>query len=392
MNMRRQVRPAQGSEGYSPVVKPEILRMAEEMNGMELPQEVLVEQVSEICAIVDRPEMRIVGYTLPVNYESRGYGGYYGFEHANCILNDYFFTKKLVGEGDMALLADLLGDGLLNGEVVTVRTDAQGDGNYKVVAGYMVESFEQVPEYLPEYTELLTLPPCRYAKVLINETSREDRKGYGERMHADEYFIGQFRKDTGYVFNPAGCGFNTYDETGDILTKYEPVKIAGDTRERFESLRFKVVTLPEMKIACSITPPDSEEFVISKYFGVQDQVFATEAAKYYLHDYYGFPINGSEKGTYSSCFGTRVSSFEGLPDCVEQITLPGGIYVHITQLEVNGDNPSIPYEVAFQHLEELFLADHPGYKTDWSRKVIARFRQANCASVFVPLAVVDGAV
>ncbi|MNO07660.1 hypothetical protein D3C81_2299460 [compost metagenome] len=52
---------------------------------------------------------------------------------------------------------------------------------------------------------------------------------------------------------------------------------------------------------------------------------------------------------------------------------------------MNGDNPSIPYEVAFNHLQELFLADHPRYKADWSRKVIARFRQANCASVFVPL-------
>lgn len=394
MNMRKQARPAQGqgSEGYSPVVKPEILKMAEEMNRMALPQELLVEQVSEFCSIVDRPEMKIVGYALPLNYESRGYGGYYGFEHANCILNDYFFTKKLVKEGDMALLAGLLGDSLLHEEVVTVRTDAQGDGNYKVVAGYMVESFDRVPEYLPEYTETLALPPCRYAKVLINETKRESRKGYDERMHADEYFVGQFRKDTGYVFNPAGCGFNTYDGTGDILTKYEPVKLAGNLRERFESLRFRVVTLPEMKIACSVTHPDDEEFVISKYFGVQDQVFATEAAKYYLHDYYGFPIDCPEKGSYSSCFGTRVSTFEGMPDCVEQLTLPGGIYVHISQLEVNGDNPSIPYEVAFQHLKELFLADHPQYKADWSRKVIARFRQANCASVFMPLALVDGAV
>ncbi|MDF2936352.1 MAG: hypothetical protein K0Q90_1725 [Paenibacillaceae bacterium] len=356
---------------------------------MELPNELLVEQVSEFCTIVDRPEMRVVGYVLPINYESRGYGGYYGFEHANCILNDYFFTKKLVGEGDMALLAGLIGESLLNREVVTVRTDAQGDGNYKVVAGYMVDSFEQLPEYLPEYAERLTVPACRYAKVLINEGKREDRKGYDERMHADEYFTGQFRKDTRYVFNQAGCGFNTYDETGDILTKYEPVKIAEELKERFESLRYRLVTLPPMKIACSVTHPGDEEFVIAKYFGVQDQVFATEAAKYYLHDYYGFPIDGSEKGTYSSCFGTRVSTFDGIPDCVERLTLPGGIYVHITQLEVNGDNPSIPYEVAFGHLQELFLADHPQYKADWSRKAIARFRQANCASVFMPLKLVE---
>lgn len=379
----------QGTEGYSPVVKPEILKLAEEMSRMGLPEEVLVEQVSEFCTIVDRPEMKLVGYALPISYESRGYGGYYGFEHANCILNDYFFTKKLVGEGDMGLLAGLIGDSLLHKEIVTVRTDVRGDGNYKVVAGFMVKGFERLPDYLPEYTETLVLPPCRYAKVLINEGKREDRKGYDERMHADEYFTGQFRQDTKYVFNQAGCGFNTYDETGDILTKYEPVKVAEGLKERFDSLRYRVVTLPPMKIACSVTHPGDEEFVITKYFGVQNQVFATEAAKYYLHDYYGFPMDYPEKGSYSSCFGTRVSTFEGLPDCVEKVTLPGGIYVHISQLEVNGDNPSNPYEVAFQHLQELFLAEHPQYKADWSRKAIARFRQANCASVFMPLKLVD---
>jgi hypothetical protein len=381
----------QGTEGYSPVVKPEILKLAEEMSRMGLPEEVQVEQVSEFCTIVDRPEMKVVGYALPISYESRGYGGYYGFEHANCILNDYFFTKKLVGEGDMGLLAGLIGDSLLHREIVTVRTDVRGDGNYKVVAGFMVESFDRLPDYLPEYTETLVLPPCRYAKVLINEGKREDRKGYDERMHADEYFTGQFRQDTKYVFNQAGCGFNTYDETGDILTKYEPVKVAEGLKERFDSLRYRVVTLPPMKIACSVTHPGDEEFVITKYFGVQNQVFATEAAKYYLHDYYGFPMDYPEKGSYSSCFGTRVSTFEGLPDCVEQVTLPGGIYVHISQLEVNGDNPSNPYEVAFQHLQELFLAEHPQYKADWSRKAIARFRQANCASVFMPLKLAETA-
>lgn len=385
MNKRQNALPQHLPESYSPTIKPPILRIAEEMSQLEQPDEIFAEQISDFCSIVDRPEMKIVGYALPVSYESRGYGGFYGFEHANCILNDYFFTKKLVKEGDMSLLAGIIGERMKDSTIVAVRTEVQGDGNYKVIAGYAVNSFGGLPEYLPEYTETLTVPACRYAKILINETKKTQRKGYGERMHADEYFIGQFRKDTGYVYNSAGCAFNTYDETGDILTKYEPVKIPSDDGERYESIRFKVVTLPELKIACSITPPDSEEFVIAKYFGVQDQVFATEAAKYYLHDYYGFPINSDQPGKINSCFGTRVSTFDGLPGCVEKIALPGGIYLHISQLEVNGDNPSIPYEVAFHHLDRLFLSVRPEYKRDWSRHVIARFRQANCASVFVPI-------
>lgn len=385
MNKRKQARLEQASESYSPRVKPAILRIVEEMKRMEIPSEIFVEQISDFCSIVDRPEMKIVGIALPITYESRGYGGFYGFEHANCILNDYFFTKKLVAEGDMALLSRIIGEQISRKDIVSVRTDVSGDGNYKVIVGYEVGSFEALPEYLPENTVTLAVPASRYAKILINESKKADRIGYDERMHADEYFISSFREDTSYVYSPAGFGFNTYDESGDILTKYEPVKIPENDSERFDSFRMKMVVLPEMKIACSVTLPDSEEFVISKYFAVQDQVFATEVAKYYLHDYYGFPTNSDQEGKFNSCFGTRVSTFDGLSDCIEKITVPGGIYLHITQLEVNGDNPTMPYDVGFNHLDALFLSSHPEYKRDWSRHVIARFRQANCASVFVPL-------
>lgn len=386
MNLRNQALPQQAPEDYSPRVKPVILRMVEEMKQMGITSEIHVEQITELCSIVDRPEMRVVGIALPVSYESRGYGGFHGSEHASCTLNDYLYTKKLTSEGDIALLSGLISRQIKGKEVVTVRSEVQGDGNYKVIVGYEVSSFDGLPAHLPEYTETLTVPACRYAKVLINETKEAGRIGYDERMHADEYFISQFRNDTSYVYNPSGLSFNTYDDSGEILTKYEPVKKPGKDAERFDSLRFKAVTLPEMKIACSMTLPDDEEFVITKYFDVQDQVFATEAAKYYLHDYYGFPVNSEEEGKVNSCFGTRVSTFESLPDCVEKITMPGGIYLHITQLEVNGDNPGMPYDVAFNHLDELFLNAHPEYTRDWSRHVIARFRQANCASVFVPLA------
>jgi predicted transcriptional regulator YdeE len=388
MKPLKQTTPEHNPESYSPNSKPVLLTLAEKMNKLCITDEVLVEQVSDFCSIVDRSEMKIVGIALPISYESRGYGGFYGFEHANCILNDYFFTKKLIAEGDISLLDHLIDPFILHEDIVTLRTNVQGDGNYKVIVGYEVSNFDALPEYLPEYAETFTIPACRYAKIYINETKKADRKGYDERMHADEYFTNQFRKDTDYIYNTNGIAFNTYDDSGDILTKYEPIRISTDESERFDSIVFKLVTLPEMKIACSLTPPDDEEFVIFKYFGVQNQVFATEAAKYYLHDYYGFPTNSNQKGKINSCFGTRVSSFEGIPDCVEKITLPGGIYVHVTQLEVNGDNPSIPYDVAFNHIDTLFLSSHPQYKRDWSRHVIARFRQANFASVFVPLTLV----
>lgn len=122
-----------------------------------------------------------------------------------------------------------------------------------------------------------------------------------------------------------------------------------------------------------------------KYFGVEEAVHKTELTRYYRSDYYGFPINADNESGYVSCFGSRVTSFEGLPESVEKLTTPGGLYIHVTQLEFNGDSPDMPYEVAFGHLKELYLEQHPEYELDMNRKVIARFRQGNCASVFVPV-------
>ena len=120
------------------------------------------------------------------------------------------------------------------------------------------------------------------------------------------------------------------------------------------------------------------------YFKIAPDIYKTGLTRYNQNgDFYGFPLDW--ESSYKSCFGSRVSSFEGLPDSVEKVTLPGGLYVHVTQREFNGDNPSMPYDVAFNHMDSLYFASFPEYEFDYSRKVIARFRQANCASVFVPV-------
>ena len=45
----------------------------------------------------------------------------------------------------------------------------------------------------------------------------------------------------------------------------------------------------------------------------------------------------------------------------------------------------MPYDIAFNHMDQLYFVHHPEYEFDHGRKVIARFRQGNCASVFVPV-------
>ncbi len=56
-------------ESYSPKNKPEILNMMEKMNRMET----FVEAVNDLCSIVDRSKMNLVGIKVPVSFESQGY-------------------------------------------------------------------------------------------------------------------------------------------------------------------------------------------------------------------------------------------------------------------------------------------------------------------------------
>ena len=366
-------------ESYNPKTKPEILSMVKTANKIET----LVEKVSEFCSIVDRAELHIAGIGVSVNFESQGYPtSTPSFEGGT--MNDYFIAKKYISDGTIAFLADALGVKLDKTEIISARYDMHSDGNYNVIIGFTVDSHDGLPEFLPEHTVTFTLPACRYAKMEINEQKREGRIGYGERMQADEYFIGGFRSDTEYIFDLAGFPMNTWDATGDLLTKYEPIRKPENETDRFDTFECKPVLLPPWKIACCSSPHDDRDNrCIFDYFKVADEVYKTGLARYDQGDFYGFPIDW--ENSFKGCFGSRVSSFDGLPDSVERITLPGGLYIHVTQKEFNGDNPSMPYDVAFNHMDKLYFSSHSEYEFDNHRKVIARFRQANCASVFVPI-------
>lgn len=348
-------------------------------------QELFVEQISEFCSIVDRGEVCLVGIGVPLSFESFGYPN--TETHEGATINDAFVAEKYIKDGTIALLAGALGMKLEECEIISARYDVRGDGNYKVIVGLAVKNFENLPEFLPEYTTQLRIPAGRYARMEINIHGREERAGYGERMCADEYFIGGFREDSGYVYDLAGYPMNTWDASGDIMAKYEPIRKPADENDRFDTIRFQPVLLPAMQIACCARPHGAEEgLCLPDFFERVPELYKTGAARYYQNgDFYGFPQDCDCDGGYKSCFGARVSSFDGVPECFERVTLPGGTYIHVTQIEFNGDNPSVPYEVAFDHLDRLYLEAHPQWEFDDTRRVIARFRQANCASVFVPV-------
>lgn len=370
-------KPTPSPESYSPK-KPEILNMMAEKNNTE----VFIEKVNEFCSIVERAEMKLVGIGVPVCFESQGYPDKLSFYSGT--MNDGFIAKKYIADGTIAFLAQTLGIDVCKMEIISARYDVHGDGNYTVIIGFPVDNSAELPEFLPEHTITFTLPACSYARLEINE-NQANKDGYRERMQADEYFIGAFRSDTGYIYNLTGYPMNTYDICGNYLRKYEPIRKPLSEDDRFDSFEFQPVLLPPWKIACCTRPHGEEEYnCIFDYFDIAAEVYKTGLTRYYQNgDFFGFPID--YEGSYISCFGSRVASFDGLPDHVEKITLPGGRYIHVTQKEFNGDNPSMPYDVAFNHMDQLYFASHPDYEFDYSRKVIARFRQSNCASVFVPV-------
>ena len=364
---------------YGPRTKPTILSLAEAMRAR--PAETLVQQVDELCSIVDRGGVRAVGIGVPVCFESNGYPN--SNEFNGDTMNDYFIAKKYIGDGTVAFLAQTLGVTLSETDIISARIGIHGDGNYTAVVGIVVDEDVTLPMFMPEHAMAIDIPAGRFAKVLINEQKIEGRLGYPERMHADEYFIGAFRENTPYVYDKDGVGFYTFDVGGDVLVKYEPIVVAENDAQRYASIETHPVALPPMKIACAVDGMGEDNVIYTFFNTMQAQVAAHGLGRFYSRDYYGFPIDTADG--LKGCFGMRVTAFDGLPETISRQELPGGLYVHITQLENNGDNPSIPYAVAFGHFQALWLDDHPEYEFDHSRHVIARFRHANCASVFAPV-------
>ncbi|NLG25680.1 MAG: GyrI-like domain-containing protein [Clostridiales bacterium] len=339
--------------------------------------ETVIERLRDHVSIVERPAFRLVGFRTAITPESQCYLGGDGADG----LTDWAFVRKLTAGGELRHLAAALG--LHDAEVLCARTDIRGDGDFDVVAGFEVAEGRALPAALPERCGQLAMPAARYVRMEINQSGAAGRTGFAERMHANEYFIGDFRKDARCAFDAAGCSFAAFDGGGDLLYECTPVVPAETDDAWFATLRTRLVLLPPMSIACKTSYPGGGDSVIYDYFRVQSGVVRLPAAARYVGDYYGFPIDVADG--WASCFGSRVSSFDCVPENVDRVTLPGGLYLHIWQLEYNGDNPTWPYKAAFEKLNDLYLLDHPGYQFDKSRKVVARFRQANCASVFVPL-------
>lgn len=148
-------------------------------------KETIVENINKYTSIIDIDEIKMIGVKVKFSPECRGNLTDYGTNNVRMA------ARKYIHNGTIQIIADLLH--IKSPQYIGVRINNEGDGLYDFVIGIVVESFDNVPKYLPEYSTMITFSVHRYTRMNINEKNLSDRTGYGEQMEADEYFIGGFR-------------------------------------------------------------------------------------------------------------------------------------------------------------------------------------------------------
>lgn len=343
------------SEDFAPEKVPTIVKMAAEIKTIS--KEAIVSTVNENCSIVDREEMKVVGIKTVFTPEST-----IGF---------LAVAEKYANDGTVEILKKALGKRCL-GRYVGVSTDIAGGGAFTYIVGLEVDSFDNLPEGLPENTVTCICPGGRFAKI----KNTEKDGGY----NLWEYFTQGFRKETEYVYDKQLLPYQVLDQDGNVLYSYEPIKIPGNEDEKYDTIDCKIVTLPEIKFAGIKSVAKHGVDVIFKFFSeYEEAVNSLPSRQLYLQDYIGFPL--FEGGVMHSCFGAQVSNFDNLPDGIDTLTLKGGLYVHISQLEINNDNPAALYET----VDKAFFEKNPQYKRDSNNCDIIRFHQGHSASIYIPV-------
>lgn len=352
--------PAQNTEGYCPKDKPVIISLAEEMRNRKGYEEILVEQINEECSIVDRSQIKVVGIQVMMTPSSD--------------LDAISMVKKYIKDGTCKLLEDLLCV-VKKGKYIAVASEIKSGIEFMYTIGVEVESFENLPEFLPPNTVKLVCPPARYGKVVRNPENNEDK--YAAPKQAICYLSSaEFRNATDYVYDVKSMPFREFDEKGELITAYEPVIQTKNEEDKFQQVGHEVVMLPELKVAGCAGDNGMWDM-----FGIENDIDWKNAGCLNEHQYYSFAfVDGN--GNKSNIFGRLVSDFENTPANLERGVMPTGLWVKFYQKQINNDDPSI----FFEGVKELFFKNHPNLQEDYSTRsglYIAQYEQG--ASFYFPV-------
>lgn len=323
----------------------------------ETKNETTVKRVNDNCCIVERKEMKVVGIKTVISSAST-----MGF---------ISIAEKYIKDGTIDILEKLLKN-KNPGRFIGISTNIKGGGNFEYIIGIEVDDFDKLPEGLPEDTGTCICNSGIFAKMNKIE-------GTG-RYELWEYFIGGFREETDYVYDKNNLPYQVFNKNADLIYAYEPVKIPKTEEEKYDSINYKIVTLPAINFAGVKSNTKHGMDIIneyfSKYMNVVDQL---PNRKPYIQNLIGFGL--SEDDEMYSCFGAQVLDFENLPEGINTVALKGGLYVHLTQLEINDDNPAAIYSMT----NDAFFKNNPLYQRDGHNCDIVRFHLGHSASIYIPI-------
>ncbi|MDF2543685.1 MAG: hypothetical protein K0S47_3403 [Herbinix sp.] len=357
MNTAEKLNVDNEGESYSPKRKPEILHMAEYLKKSFVASETLVTALNDDCSIVDRAEMTIVGVRIEYRPSSS--------------LDIIQTAQRYMKDGTCQLLETLVGN-KTPGNYIAVMADVKTGIEFTYIVGVEVNNIDHLPEALPPNTVIFTCPAGRYGK----RTKRSDENA---KNTVSSFSYTDFRESSGYVYNKNLFPYHFFDEKGELLSAYEPVKIPATEEERYDSISWEIVTLPSINAIGCVGEGIQCMFDL---FDIENTIDWDVAGALNMNQYvsFGFQTDDGVPGF----MGRQVANLNSVPEKLTGITLPSRLYVHFYQMQVNNDNPSIFYEGA---KDVLFFQKHPEYEPDYSTGfydlIISQYEQGS--SVYIPI-------
>lgn len=342
-------------ESYSPKIPMLANLMGKTKEQMDA--EVLIKQLNNDFSIVECKEKHIVGIKLICPPLAR--------------LNSIDIVRRSILEGTCGLLERLVGNKNPN-QYIAVMCDIRTGVDFTYIIGVEVEEGTTLPDVLPPDTVMLTVPAATFGK-------RRKRSDESANSALSSFSYSDFRKDLNYTFSDASFPFSYYNADGEMLYTYQPVKQPQSEEERYDSVSYEIVTLPDIKI---IAKSGDNGECMWKFFEVMDKAEQTKSAKLHLGNLAAFG-GKNVKGEQGDYFGCRVTHFEDTPEGFEEAVYPSGLFARMYQKQTNNDNASILFDGGVKY----FFDTHPEYQENcvdgygW----LFNFQYEQGVEVYVPI-------
>jgi len=341
-------------EGYSPKGKPEIMKLAQAQQAGET----LVRVLDEDFSIVECGEKYVIGVRLSCPPLAR--------------LNSVDIVRRSILEGTCGLLERLVGN-RNPGQYIAVMCDVRTGVDFTYIIGVEVEKGTVPPEALPPDTVAFTVPAATFGR-------RRQKSGESANNALSSFSYSEFRREFHYTWSDASCPFSYYDGRAEMLCTYQPLKLPQSDEETYDSLRFEIVTLPEIKIIAKSSGRHGH--CMWKFFKREKKAEAAPSAKLHLGNFVAF--HGKNiRGKKDDYFGSRVTDFKNTPGGFQKAVYPSKLFARMYQKQTNNDNASLVFDGG----KAYFFKTHPEYETDYEDGFcdLFIFQYEQGVEVYVPI-------